>query len=321
MFHHEPAFRHNTSNLPDVAPNDLFQAPTATLWAIKHNEHMKHRRSNSTTQPNEARFIGQTGKGWQQQRSLMNAWAVLSGIGATIAEHRSLQTLSLQRVAELENGLVTWYTLRNCCKIEPCRNTHEPELPFCLRPLWHYTFMTLSADIDLLEEAIGRDGAMIPASRPDQIRTWTSSPESKRCLFHALLLQNLINQTTVDSSVAIFTPRLLFSAAVCWHCFNLYLPWSTASLDSGASLLLEAASEYLMALPEIQLLKQDRTTTGTNLLDKSMSDLKRILGTPPSGRKVSTLCVLESALRRLGTSGISQRFADLVQAFITGSVQ
>ncbi|KIX06620.1 uncharacterized protein Z518_04596 [Rhinocladiella mackenziei CBS 650.93] len=336
LFHHEPTFRHNASRLPVVAPAELFQAPTAAIWAMKYRAYQKSRQDQREPQSDHPRFgpvarvqvqNARAGAGVDEDScrpSMLNSWAALSGIGATICECRHLDLLSSRRITELETDLVTWYiSTKNCCRIQECRTLKQPELPFCLKPLWHYTCMTMAADLDLLELAVGREGTDIAASKLDQVRAWISSPESKRCLLHALCLQNLVTSTTVDSAVAIHTARILFSAALCWYCYMLYLPWCTASFDSGASLLLDDTSDYLMALPEIRLLRDERSPwkQSPNILDKAISDLKRILGANPAKMKVSTLCVLESTLRRLGTSGISQKFADLIQAFVTGGTQ
>jgi hypothetical protein len=77
-----------------------------------------------------------------------------------------------------------------------------------------------------------------------------------------------------------------------------------------------------MTLPEAALLRGESRSTGRppNSFDLILSDLKRILLAAPAEMKVNTLFVLESILRRLGTSGISQRLANLVQVFISGEI-
>jgi hypothetical protein len=179
--------------------------------------------------------------------------------------------------------------------------------------------MTLAVDLNVVELSIGRQGSHVATSTLDYVRDWISSPESKRCLLHALCLQNLTALTTVVSADAIHTARVLFAAAICWYCYMHYLPWCTTSSESGAPLLLDDTLQYLMDLPEVRLLCEERSP-GPNILKKSISDLKRILGANSADMKASTLCVLESTLRRLGTSGISRKFADIIQALITGEI-
>lgn len=53
-----------------------------------------------------------------------------------------------------------------------------------------------------------------------------------------------------------------------------------------------------------------------SFLNDNLSDLKHVLAANRAEMKASTLCVLESILRRLGTGGIAKVFADIVQVFI-----
>ncbi|EXJ69322.1 uncharacterized protein A1O5_07358 [Cladophialophora psammophila CBS 110553] len=314
LFHHEPTFRHNVSRLPPLAPAELFQAPTATIWA------MKYRTWRRSWQDQASVALGED----TNHLSMLNSWAVLSGIGATICESRHLKLLSAERITEFQADLLMWYSSpQNCCQKKECRSQRQPELPFCLRPLWHHTFMVLTTDFNALELAVGRQGTDIDASTLNHVRTWICSPESKRCLLHAMCLQNMVASTTVGSADAVHTARILFSAALCWYCYMLYLPWCSASVGSDAHLLTDKTSEYLMTLPEIRLLRENRSVIETRpgILDQAIADLKAILVANTAVMKASTLCVLESTLRRLGTSGISRKFADVVQAFVSGQTE
>lgn len=256
--------------------------------------------------------------------SMLISWAALSGIGATISESRQLGSLSAQRITEFQAELLIWYySCQNCCQKQDCRSLRHPELPFCLKPLWHHTFMVLTADLNLLELAIGRQGSKISVSTLNYVKAWICSPESKRCLLHALCLQNMFCSTTVSSADAIHSARILFSAALCWYCYMLYLPWCSASAGSDAHLLTDDTLNHLMTMPEIRLLRENRGVTETrpDVVDSAIADLKTILVANTAVMKASTLCVLESTLRRLGTSGISRSFADIVHAFVAGQTE
>jgi hypothetical protein len=78
-----------------------------------------------------------------------------------------------------------------------------------------------------------------------------------------------------------------------------------------------------MALPEVGLLRAESSSEGRapNSFDSTLSDLKRLLVATPAEMRANTLFVLESTLRRLGTSGISQRLANLVQVFLSGEIR
>lgn len=290
---------------------------------------MKYRKSQEETDSSRDHFDNQIGapgpiaqipavKDSLHTRSMLRSWAILSGIGARIIECQQAKLLSLDRITDFESELMAWYnSASNCCKEKECLSLGQSELPFCLRPLWHYTFMTLTTDLDLLEAAVGRNGPEIPWSKLDRIKDWISSPVSKRCLLHALYLQKSTASITVDSANAIHTPRIIFSAALCWYSYMLYLPWCTVSLGLKTSQLLDESAQYLREVPESQVLRDERATS-VYAFDKASTDLRNILGTNRAEMKVSTLCILEATLRRLGTSGISRLFADLIQAFITG---
>jgi hypothetical protein len=98
---------------------------------------------------------------------------------------------------------------------------HESEDDsFSLPVLWHSVFIGIYADINLLEQAIGRDGQEVACSRASLIRSWASSLDASRCLVHALLIQQNLERMRVSSEPAIHVPRALFSAALAWFCFT-----------------------------------------------------------------------------------------------------
>ena len=254
-------------------------------------------------------------------RCTLRSWARLSGIAATIFEHRCLNMSFTEHVPRFEDHLTEWFNSGEHCRCHqgPQLDT-QLDLSFCLTPLWHHSFITLHANLDLLEHAIGRDGSYISDAALDYVRSWVASPASKRCLLHALLIQNLSLSTTLNSAVALHTPRILFAAALCWQCYIAYSPWLSSYIARDASSSEKELSEYLMELPEVRLLGQNRDHSGCaqNMpkVEDTVSELWNILRSTPAEMNVRTVCVLESTLRRLPTGGISQRFADIIQACI-----
>jgi hypothetical protein len=329
LFHHEPVFRHHICHIPVPAPTDVFQAQSAAKWEIKYRLYRKSLQFDEAEEATDSYFesgaqsrkvrIAPQEKG--KYRSMFYSWARLSGIGASICEHRHLNILSAKGVTEFEFDLENWFNLAgDCCGWGQFQSVTKPDLPFCLRPLWHHTFIALHADLDILEQAVGRDGTDLSDQLLRYIQDWISSSESKRCLLHALCLQNLVANTALDSTIAIHTPRILFTAALCWQCYMVYSSWSQAPFSLDASGLCNELSDYLMELPEVRLLRGEKSHSGpnNNIIDNTISEFWKILRSTPTEMKVNTLCVLESNLRRLTTSGISRRFADIVQAFILG---
>lgn len=249
---------------------------------------------------------------------VLNSYVTLSGIGASICEFRNLDMLSSDLNNKLGTDLIRWYTATVPLPQGEGSGTLSDQSN-SLKLLWHYTFISLTVDLNILELAAGREGRHGISPRVDKyVESWTSSLTSKRTLFHALYLQNLIVMTNLGSSTAIHTARVLFSAALCWYCYILYLPSMTTAAHANPDEILE----YLTQLPELRLLRMEGGSSSptSHLWHKTMSSFQKILMATPAEIKENTLCILESALRGLGTSGISRRFADLIYIFISGEM-
>ncbi|OAP61174.1 hypothetical protein AYL99_03375 [Fonsecaea erecta] len=338
LFHHEPVFRHNAGYIPTVSSSELFCAPSAATWAsllrVEQRE-MQFGTSNYGSETTSAFDIGQRGMGGESQsaavlqrglkyRNILNVYNSLSGISASICECRHLDLLSFNMVSKFESDLLTWYASTPKDFKMSCNPSLQTEAPFSLLPLWHYNFLALSTDLNLLEIASGKEGSEVSSLIRESVTSWIRSLDSKRCLLHALFLQNLIVSTHMGALVAIHTPRILFSAAICWYCYMLYLPGSSSASMPWASSFPDGMFEPLNSLPEIQLLREGKSMDSTNIypvphiLDETLAALPKILAANIAEMKADTLCVIECILRRLGTTGISLRFADIIQVFISG---
>jgi hypothetical protein len=264
------------------------------------------------------------------RQSLLNVYATLSGIGASICECRCLNLLSYPMMSKFESDLLTWYTsVSRCFRVSAADQSMQSEAPFTLMPLWHYTWMTLTTDLHTLELAIGKDGNDIPPSTREYVLSWISSPDSQRCLLHALFLQNTMSSMNMVSFIPMHTARILFSAAVCWAAYMLYLPLRSRSDEpAGAStrpddLMIGQFQSY----PEVQLLRQGYHPSSKSARPNSdaytdtISALRRTLAANPAEMKATTLCVLECILRRLDTGGMAKKFADLIQVLISGELE
>lgn len=265
LFHHEPVFRHAISHIPVPAPTDVFQAQSAAKWETKYRLYQRSLKFDEAEQPinpstesrTQTRKAGIVSQKKGKYRSELYSWGKLSGIGASICERRHLNILSSKEVTDFEFDLANWFNLAGgCCGWGQFQILTQPDHPFCLRPLWHHTFISLHADLNVMEQAVGREGTNLSPHLLSYIQAWISSPESKRCLLHALCIQGLVAATTLNSTIAIHTPRTLFAAALCWHCYIVYSSWSQAVLNLDASGLWDEMSDYLITLPEF------RATTG-----------------------------------------------------------
>ena len=257
--------------------------------------------------------------------SMFNIYNNLSGIAACICECRYLDLLSPMMVNKFESDLLTWYSSTPKAFKAPREQLKQSGFPFNLLPFWHYSFITLSTDLNLLELAVGREGTEVASSTREYVLSWIASPESRRCLLHALFLQKLMVTTHLGALLAFNTPRILFSAALCWYCYMLYLPESQSATALSTPSLLDGILEPSAFFPEIQLLRDGKSTKSANfypvphMLNETLATLPKILVANPAEMKAETLCVIECILRRVGTVGISIRFANIVQAFISGA--
>lgn len=355
LFHHEPIFRHNAASLPPISSAELFNAPSAAVWAAR----FRKEEQNGMLDP---KISADVGAAWaletRQRTPMLLKYARLSGIGASIAECRYLKQLTFEMIAKLESELIFWHRTfpermgTYGDQTGPAAST-STETPFSLMPLWHYSFISLMADINVLELAIGKEGPDVPLSVREYVVSWLSSLDSKRCLLHALLLQNVMVNTSMGSVMAIHTPRVLFASAVCWASYMLYRPSLAAfsassnsnpdpsSSSNTASTASPAPDTFpsleLELLPEIRAMDSmqqaarssfNSTATSSSTFTpalpsgctgkQAIAALKSILSANNAEMKAATLCVLETILRRLGASGISRRFADIIQILIAG---
>lgn len=344
LFQHEPLLRHNASSFPTIASSELFCAPSAEIWAMKFRAEQREKRVQQAAQTNSPQLTQSpttislnTPTNASQQsvpspqrvanmNTMLRAYTVLSGIGASICEGRHLDLFSFEMPAKFESDLLAWYRSVPDCLRQSGNQAVQSEAPFSLLPLWHYTFISLSTDLHTLELAIGKEGTDISPATREYIRSWLSSSDSKRCLFHALYLQNLVATMNMDALIPIHTARILFSAALCWYCYILYSPYVKSRDDTWTSSTTpDPTLAALEAFPEFRLLCEGDGPTVRSAPNatspETVSRLKRILAANPAEMKASTLCVLESTLRRLGTGGISKRFADVVHVFISGEME
>jgi hypothetical protein len=336
LFHHDPILRHNVRSLPTACSAELFSAPTATIWATRYKAEQRD-RMRQADQLSSGSFVknaaGRTVSDgafqkplatWPTQDHMLNVYTRLSGISPSIIEARHSGCLSRPQAQKFESDLVSWYISVPIPFRELGTTSMQPEAPFTMLPLWHYSFIQLTADLDTLELAIGREGVIISDSTRSYALSWVASPDSKRCLLHALLLQNLITAVNMGSFFPIHTARILFSAAVCWYCYMLYLP-HVATRDHEWTFSV-CSDQSLESYPEVRLLREAGNPTSPAFAstmgncNDAISDLDRILSANPAEMKAGTLCVLEGFLRRLGTGGIARALADLVQVFISGEM-
>lgn len=85
--------------------------------------------------------------------------------------------------------------------------------------LWHSIFINLYANINVLECACGREGYGLAQMHASSVRSWIQSPDAKRALLHAMLLQRAFEALPAGAEPAIHVPLSLYHCGIVWACF------------------------------------------------------------------------------------------------------
>jgi hypothetical protein len=225
-------------------------------------------------------------------------YAFLEGIAARICESRKLGELDFSARSEFEKSLVEWHREFTCAK--------DKTDPLCLMVLWHSTFMTLLADLDMLERVVGRDSPEEPESTTEAFRRWGSSLDAKRCIVHGLLAHKHVKELQLGMEPAIHIPRTLFLAGMTLFCYTLP---RVPPMDTGR----ECFPQELMALPEIKLIDASSAMyifeSGRNSSDKL------------SAIEASALCNITDLLQRIGHWELARKYASTLESIVHGEGQ
>lgn len=273
LLHHDPLRRHRFSDYPHLESDLLFAAPTAIKWAALYQQ-------RTTPGPYLDSFFWEAGL-----KSRFAAYSVLESVYADVTESRNKDDREWhQEIYALSDCLVGWWQTH-------MMYLQDDEDPFGLPVLWHSIYMSLYVDMDLLEQAIGRNGNAAAMKASEEVQKWATSLDASKCLVHALLIQRYLERMRVSAEPAIHIPRALFSAALAWLCFNRI--GHQQEIDLAA---FEA--------PEIKLLGSKtalQEAQGQAFGDSAFAD-------------VNHLHRLVDLLHRVGRWGITKTFATVLSA-------
>jgi hypothetical protein len=166
--------------------------------------------------------------------------------------------------------------------------------PFCLEVLWHSAFISLSADFDRLELAIGKEGYEESLLYRDYARQWSSSPAARRCAIHGAMILRKLQNTPLGMEPAIHVPRALYRAATVWYAYLEY------GMDVDPS--SRETSAVNVEFPEYSRFKVNSQAL---LFEGHGYRTSR-----PKTSESSTLCGLVDLLHRIGHWGLSRKFAE-----------
>ncbi|XRM47157.1 hypothetical protein ABZX51_010155 [Aspergillus tubingensis] len=90
---------------------------------------------------------------------------------------------------------------------------------FCLRALWHVTFLSSLVDYDRLELAVGREGHEESQRHVCYARAWANSRDGWRCVVHAVLTFRCLESMPIAKEPPIHAPRSLHRAILVLYCY------------------------------------------------------------------------------------------------------
>ncbi|KAJ5360347.1 hypothetical protein N7517_009538 [Penicillium concentricum] len=281
LYHHEPIRSHRPRQFPRLASDELFSAPTASNWAVLLNQSLQSQSENQLKTQLSLDPFPVTG-----QDSRFTAYGILEGISARLIDAKQSQEFNHLVCQDTSNLLIQWW--------QTYRTTDQD--PFCLPVLWHSIFISLYADMDLLEQAVGRDGRAPALKALEQVREWASSLNASRCLVHASLVARYLESMSISAEPAIHVPRALFSATLIYLCIAQFAPQHVVNAEAFASpelkLLGDGAAELACFPGNAQSSERSVVT-----------DLDQLYG-------------MIDLLQRGGRWGISQAFANVLSTVL-----
>lgn len=277
IFHHEPLLRHEKEGLRRSTTEQLFNATTSSSWWTMAQK-MRNSSKNSTFVPHNL--------------STFDGYAMLDGLAAAICESRQQDLIDSTKQSFFVSELLRWqHVAKDIWK------DHTSD-PLCLAILWHSTFISLLANPEKMECAIGKDGLGGVSQVKTYIIDWASSPAASRCLMHAFCLQRKVELIRYGHESALHVPRCLFQASYIWYLYGIYAPHDSV-------LPQEEYPEFQqigITLP--QTLRQQASTRFEN---SATPDL-------------SALYTLKDLLQRVGRWGLGKKYASVLGLLIEGDV-
>lgn len=150
--------------------------------------------------------------------------------------------------------------------------------------------------MDLLEQAVGRDGRAPALKASAPAREWASSLNASRCLVHASLIARYLERMSISAEPAIHVPRALFSAALIYLCVAQYAPKHVVNAEAFAS-------------PELKLLGDGAAEVAYFPGNAQSSELSVVTD-------LDQLYGMIDLLQRGGRWGISQAFANVLSTVL-----
>jgi hypothetical protein len=212
----------------------------------------------------------------------------LESLAASAMEAKSTNNSTQQ--SSCEDALVRFYETN----IAP--NGGQKGANYSLAVLWHSAFISLYADINRIELAIGKEGLTESQLHRAYIQEWASSPEGQRCALHAALILHELEKSPIGTEPPIHVPRIIFRAALVWLCYTEFGAETTTNRHQSVE------------FPELQ-----KIGINCRRLAFEANGFKVLR---PTLSESSTFCGLVDILPRVGHWGISRLFASILNLLV-----
>lgn len=280
-FHHEPLLPHDANRLPICSSEDQFFASSATQW------YSLVEKAQSPSAPTFSEDVRGSPNPPCATRSLIYSHALLAGILGSVQEAKT-HTLDSSPRQCFRESLFKWHA-------EHARHFRmTAKYLGNTMVLWHMVFMTLYANLDTLERAIGRDGSELAQQVENDIHEWAASPPARRAVLHALLVLRLSEEWPIGSEPGIHVCKGLFHSAIIIFCFTKFSPKSRCYTPTDDEI----------SLPEIQAWNPASISPQAN--DNAWSTLM-------SPTDSSIICNHIDILYRIGHWGIARKYASILE--------
>ncbi|CEJ57459.1 hypothetical protein PMG11_06151 [Penicillium brasilianum] len=286
-----PLIQREESLLPLTGRHELWVASNTAQWKMALD------RQRSASDFNQSGAIAGSsplpiGIGLPNRFQL---YITLEGINARIANSRASHVTRDQEVfTRFENQLIQFFDQHlHANGASPASD------PFCLEVLWHSAFISLLADFNCLELAIGREGYKESLSHRDHAHRWASSPNATRCALHGAMILRKVQNTPLGSEPAIHVPRALYRAATVWY---IYSEYGVDVHPGSPETSLETPPAVNVEFPEFSQLKMSSQSL--------IFEANGYRTSRPKSSESSTLCGLVDLLHRIGHWGLSRKFAE-----------
>jgi len=280
ILHHETLLP-SASRISQAASDVLFFAPSAQEWFALYSMHGAQSTTPTSKNSPGLAFLENLHHRLMSipEHSYFTIYAALEDVCSEIIEASINESLTTASIDNIQQYLIQFYEHRlRESQFEPLRNGSKV--------LWHYLFILLHSDLDLLERSIGRDGSDLSASDLSNVQIWAKSFAAKRCAVHAIMIKRNLECFPLNSEPAIHVPKAIFSSAICLFCYSKH---GDGGNDSSAD------------FPEF------------HVLDTAVHSLLReAKGGSSTDVEMGLLYGLVDLLQRIGHWGISRTFASIL---------